>query len=138
VGKKRIFMKFLTQIAAMTIALVLGYATIHVASLGYGYMWPVVSKAEILQETSTKDGVVFYLKFTKNYDCEFLGVNWYVADVRQQLVFLDDGDKRALTRPAGDQVAGPWLLRHLQSTQGTWATVVHRCGLLEVQTSFFP
>lgn len=128
----------LQQAVSISIAALIMYGVFSAGPLLQAHFLPVVSKAFIVQETQNKLGVVIYVEFTKNYECEFLGINWYSGSKRLKVDFLEDEGGEALSRPPGDQVAGPWQIYNLQTTQGTWATAVHRCALWEVQTAFHP
>lgn len=137
-AKKSIYLTLFNHSVAIFIAMIIGNILLTFGPAIQANLYPVVSKAQILNETQVKDGVVFYVKFTKNYDCKFIGVNWYQGAHRIELDFLEDHDDKLLSRPAGDQYTGPWKLHNILTTKGTWATAVHKCGLWEVQTPFHP
>lgn len=126
--------------AALAVALVMAFGAFQFFASMQGRFFPVVSKAEIVDLVQTKEGVVFYLKFSKNYNCDFVGVNWYLGDHRLQLDFIEDNGRSPLSRPPGGQNAGPWILRGVATLVGTRASAVHRCppGLWQTHTDFFP
>ena len=108
------------------------------ASLEGRYL-PVVTALQPYGETETKDGTLFYVSFTKVRNCEFLGVNWYQGTDRLVLQFEPDADLSPVTRPVGEQVVGPWLLRGVRELRGTRASVRHRCHpLWTTTTELFP
>jgi len=112
--------------AAMLICWVAYYAIIPTLAALEARLFPVVVDFEIVSQESFGDHTDMYVRFKKNRDCEFLGVNWYRGDDRLPLTFMEDGGGSVLSRPIGNQVTGPWRL-DAASIDGTYATAVHRC-----------
>lgn len=138
--KKSIRITMFNHFVAILVALLVIYIFTLIGASVQGKFFPVVSKVEILNETQTKDGVVFYVKFTKNYNCKFIGINWYNGNERLYLEFLEDHDDTLLSRPPGDQYTGPWKLHNILTTKGTTAKAVHECPpkLWQTITDFHP
>lgn len=102
--------------------------------------FPVVRGTMILNEERVKGGVSFFVQFTKVRQCEFLGLAWYVGQVRVPINFAPTAKNSPRTRPTGDQFTGPWLVvTRKTSVKGNTAYAYHRCHPLWVTISeFYP
>lgn len=136
----RIARIILHNVATLAVALVVVFGAFQFLASMQGRFFPVVSKAEIVDLVQTKWGVVFYLKFSENYNCDFVGVNWYLGDHRLQIDFIEGHGRSSLSHPPSHQDSGPWLLHGVATLVGTRASAVHRCppGLWQTHTDFFP
>jgi len=127
-------------------ALVLGMsmaltpAVFTVGPLLESRFFPVVSRADIFDQASEADGVIFHVRFRKMRQCEFLGLAWYEGPVRRLVEFQPSVTEvvPVRTRPKGFQQAGPWRIGGLRSLRGTRAYALHRCHPLWITiTDFF-
>lgn len=100
--------------------------------------FPVVSDVKVEGVEKVEDGVAFYVAFDKVRQCKFLGVAWYLGAERVGIEFEPGHNLYPLTRPVGDQYAGPWLVRNVTSLEGTTAVAIHSCHpLWETVTPFY-
>lgn len=108
--------------------------------------FPVVTNTEIhkIKEISNKE-VEIWVTFDKRRNCEFLGLSWYIGDPndgfsKTWLIFLDDGKDSEPTRPAGKQIAGPWLIGISRDNLflKSFALATHQCNpLWKTRTIFY-
>ena len=105
-----------------------------------GDLFPVVSKAEIVDQETDEYGVYINVRFRKERQCEFIGISWYDKfNIRYGVEFEPDSNLSPISRPIGDQVSGPWLLKGMQSLEGGRAIVSHHCHPLWItNTVFYP
>lgn len=99
--------------------------------------FPVVRDTRILNEEAVPAGVSFFVRFRKVRRCAFLGLAWYVDDVRLPVNFELMPEEMPQTRPPGGQFAGPWLIPTQHTTVGTRAYAYHRCHPLWVTITKF-
>jgi hypothetical protein len=100
--------------------------------------FPVVRDTEIEHAERVEGGVSFFVGFTKVRQCEFLGLAWYVGNVRVPVNFEPSAVNSPSSRPTGGQYAGPWLVvTQDASVRGNVAYVYHRCHPLWVTISEF-
>lgn len=101
--------------------------------------FPVVENVQVENVTKVEEGVAFYVSFRKIRQCEFVGVAWYMGPERVGVEFAPGHNLYPKTRPVGDQYAGPWMVRNIQSLEETRAFSVHRCHpLWETVSPFYP
>lgn len=100
---------------------------IFVAALPLGpvterVFFPVASPLEITHQEEVPDGVAVYVSFTKNRGCKYVGLIGYQ---NYDLIHIDTGGT-AISRPAGLQETGPWLIK-TDTLTGLEVFVEHRC-----------
>ena len=103
-----------------------------------GKLLPVTTRLNIVDSRVSNGMTTMYVEFTKRRDCRFLGLTWYQDETRLPVFFLDDGDDSDMSRPPGDQIAGPWMVG-TEDISGTVVRVSHRCHpFWETHTVIFP
>ncbi|CTQ50913.1 hypothetical protein [Jannaschia donghaensis] len=102
-------------------------------------LFAVVSGTVVTGTRVDPRGMLFNVWFRKSRPCEFIGLAWYDGDVRLRIDFHPSLPVQPVprTRPPGGQAAGPWLLRGVESLQGTRAVTLHRCHPLWLTISEF-
>lgn len=105
-----------------------------------GQIFPVVSPVKIIDAKTTEYGTYVNVEFKKIRQCQFVGISWYDKfNIRRGVEFEPDANLSPITRPTGDQVAGPWLISKLEDTKGSRAIVTHRCHPFWLTyTAFYP
>lgn len=98
------------------------------------FVFPVVSKFEVVSIEPSGVGSRVYVRFEKKRSCEFLGMTWEVVqpDGTKQRVLLNlkpSNDNSGSTRPTGKAVAGPWYVGMTpeQLIGHSTATIAYRC-----------
>ncbi|MGB3244645.1 MAG: hypothetical protein WBB25_08930 [Sulfitobacter sp.] len=132
---------FVTRAAAFTaICMALTPALFSVGPYLEARFFPVVRGTTILNEELGAGGVSFFVRFRKVRQCTFLGLAWYVGEVRVPVIFAPTARNSPRSRPLGGQHTGPWLVSAEQSTvRGNTAFAYHRCHPLWVTISeFYP
>lgn len=86
------------------------------------------------------DYVDIWVNFDKVRSCEFLGLSWYSeTNHRLRVDFGPEAEYAPVSRPVGEQVAGPWRIHGVSTIEGTRAVVSHQCHPLWVtHTEFHP
>lgn len=132
---------FLTRAAAfMAICMALTPAIFSVGPHLETRFFPVVVGTSLQNQERVEGGVSFFVRFTKVRQCEFLGLAWYVGQVRVPVNFAPTATNSPRTRPPGPQYTGPWLVAtHEDTVSGNIAHAYHRCHPLWVTISeFYP
>ena len=79
-----------------------------------GQYLPVVKSVKIEQSLGSKDGTLIYVSFDKVRQCQFIGISWYDEfNIRKGVEFEPDAKFSPISRPNGEQLTGPWLVRGL-------------------------
>ncbi|QYX56699.1 hypothetical protein K1T73_16960 [Roseovarius sp. SCSIO 43702] len=99
--------------------------------------FPVTRDTVIRQPHTTGAGVSLFVSFRKVRQCEFLSLAWYRGPVRHIVDFEPTAEQAPRTRPSGEQLAGPWLIRDLASLSGSRAIAYHRCHPLWITVTEF-
>jgi hypothetical protein len=110
-----------------------------------GKVWPVVSDFQIRSTSRGAEGVTLQGTMRKQRDCVYLGMTIYAGTFgnpglpreRLQVTFLDQPEDLSVTRLAGMQFWGPWVIRLPKRVSGPdfWIETRHRCHVLwETQT----
>uniref|UniRef100_A0AAU7VG06 Uncharacterized protein n=1 Tax=Dinoroseobacter phage vB_DshS_R26L TaxID=3161158 RepID=A0AAU7VG06_9CAUD len=113
---------------------------------------PIVA-AEYPGPESEDPYVDIFVQFDKIRQCDFLIEERIVGDeivrVNRSLSWYDDTGRRLriefepddvdlpASRPVGEQVAGPWRIHGIRTTDGSTAVVAHRCHPLWLTYSQF-
>lgn len=97
-------------------------------------LFPVTSKAEIVQRTPGVGFIDIWVKFEKRRDCEFVRLFW--TDDEGRWLDMDFIEGRKGSRPVTEFTAGPWRLYH-HTTEGIQGFVLHRCHPLWSQWTRF-
>lgn len=72
--------------------------------------FPVVNDVNITIALPDGDGVLLSGTFNKRRDCHFVEANASAGDLPLDLEFRDQRKNRAINRPVGPQVFGPWRI----------------------------
>lgn len=107
---------------------------------------PVITQFEIMSAIpATDDSTSIMTRFSKDRDCEFVGIAWYrgvqTRTFERVGVKLMNAVPSNPTRPIGYQRAGPWIvdLPVDELREHSFAEVTHRCHLLwSTRTHLFP
>lgn len=103
-----------------------------------GRVLPVVSDVAVESVEKTPNGVSFFVRFKKNRQCKFIGLQWYKNGVQLILEFEPESSRKLPTRLTGKQFSGPWEIKGVSSLRASEATVVHQCHpLWQTHTSFY-
>lgn len=107
---------------------------------------PVLSKLEFVSiQPDTENTSIVRVKFTKNKDCEYMGMAWYVTNLsgisdRVSMVPIKDpNDTSSPNRMVGTQYAGPWRigLTLKDIREKSYVLVYHRCHPFWTTTTVF-
>jgi hypothetical protein len=103
---------------------------------------PVATKMRPYDIAIEKDGIAFDVVFQKNYNCQFLSLDWYNNGYKitaNKITYKEDGDKGETSRPIGWQI-GSWKLTGVFSLEDVTATATHSCRFVfqDIKTDFFP
>lgn len=130
----------LSRAAMFGLLVLLGIPVLYpYGSIIEGQLLPVTSRAEVVEVETAKSGIEIYVRFEKRRQCEFVGVHWYLENLRLPLQFFDQPDASPTSRPVGDQYTGPWFVGGISSVNGTRAYAVHKCHpLWNTVTEFYP
>lgn len=101
---------------------------------------PVMTKMRPYDIVIEKDGISFDVVFYKNYNCQFLSLEWFNNGYRvTDINYKEDGDKGETSRPLGWQT-GNWKLTGVFSMDDVTAVATHSCKFVfqDIQTRFYP
>lgn len=104
-----------------------------------GGVWPVTGKITFINQTPVQGGIAAQMSYTKDRDCQFLGVS---ADNLMSGEAVDFhpylGDIPVGTWATGSHISRPWFIG-APNTDGLRVRWVHRCSLLWLTvTQAFP
>lgn len=110
--------------------------------------WPVLGKLEFTKVESVTDNTsIVRVRFTKERDCEYMGIAWYygsspgISERVSMIPIRDPEDTSSPNRIVGMQSAGPWRLAIPAGEVSTKSYVVayHRCHpFWTTSTKFYP
>ena len=107
----------------------LAFATFPVL-IGLTYLadqaYTVVQDFRIITQVLTPEGVLIEGTMDKRRDCRFMEVVAMLDEVPSAVIFLDNKERAAYSRPSGPQKWGPWLLV-ADPGQGVRLHVRHSC-----------
>ena len=107
----------------------LAFATFPVL-IGLTYLadqaYTVVQDFRIITQVLTPEGVLIEGTMDKRRDCRFMEVVAMLDEVPSAVIFLDNKEHAAYSRPSGPQKWGPWLLV-ADPGQGVRLHVRHSC-----------
>ena len=88
--------------------------------------YTVVQDFRIITQVLTAEGVLIEGVMDKRRDCRFMEVVAMLDEVPSAVIFLDNKEHAAYSRPSGPQKWGPWLLV-ADPGQGVRLHVRHSC-----------
>lgn len=92
-----------------------------------GTVWPVTSKVTFVDQQPTEGGLLARMSYTKNRDCEIIGVSLDRAGVPIEFEPVAGSLEALTTRGTGPQISRQWFIG-ADSTDGLRLRFIHRCS----------
>lgn len=104
-----------------------------------GAVYPVVGNGILTDIEEKEEGVLIWVSFTKERDCDFNRIAWFWQNNPFPVVFLPDQEGRPTSRLEGVHSTGPWLVKGLTHNMllESIAYVRHKCNPLWETRSLF-
>lgn len=103
-----------------------------------GDWWPVTSKVKFVNIEKTLDGMIVRMSYTKNRNCEIVGVSLDAHNIPIEFVPIEGSVDLLQTRGTGPQISRKWFIGH-EDLEDLRLRFIHRCHILWVTVTIaFP
>ena len=92
-----------------------------------GAVWPVTSKVVFVDQQITEDGRLVRMSYTKNRDCEIIGVSMDRVGTPIDFEPVAGSLDALVTRGTGPQISRQWFVGD-RSIEGLRLRFLHRCS----------